>query len=107
MRGCRLLCRIGYDSHLAVQSRRHRLPCVIKSLFVVKVNHIDFLELAPFHSIAVHLGDAVGWQVGNIYLQGVFAFLDMRGEVATEGDSKECCNFFPIENYTGRLAHIA
>ena len=38
---------------------------VVGSLFVVDVDHVDLLHLAPGNAPAVKVGDAVGRQIGD------------------------------------------
>lgn len=58
---------------------------VVFCIFVVDVYDVYFLHLAPFYATAIHVGDAVGREVGNLdaervlaLAQGVAAIQDKR-----------------------------
>ena len=70
-------------SDLRVESAGHGWPLVVGGAPVVDVDDVDFFHLAPLHAAAVEVGDAVGWQVGDLdadlveaLAQGVLAVED-------------------------------
>ena len=96
-----------YQFHFRVQTRWHRSPSVVQVFLVVEVNHIDFLEFSPNHTVAIQLCNAVSREIRNKDFECVCSFLQIFGNVTTERNGEECCHFLSIENNAGRLTNIS
>ena len=49
-----------------VKTARNRLPLIVGCLLVVDVDDVNLFHLAPLHTSAIEVGNAVGGQVGHL-----------------------------------------
>lgn len=91
----------------AVESAWHRFPLVVGGFLVIDVYDVDFLHLAPFHTLAVECSNAVGRQVGHFYADGVLALRQCILAVENVRHSPGAAYVMAVDVDAGTFAHVA
>ena len=90
-----------------VETAWDRCPMLIGGLVVVEVHHIDFLESAPLDAVTIHLGNAIGREIGDFDADGVDSVDDIVGDVHAVRNGEEMGDFSVVDEDVSCLTDIA
>lgn len=88
-----------------IKSAGHDIPvAVIRDFSAFEVGNIGIFEVTPDDAAAVHFGEVVSRQRGNLDTEGVLAGKEVRSNVQQEGGTEERTGIVAIDIYMRRLA---
>ena len=103
-----LFCDFYWDeTHGTVQPRWHHAPISVVVFLVVQIHHVDFVELAPCHTLAVEPCNTVGGKVADFHLDGVASRMKVLSNTGAERHGEEGGHFLTVDVDSRALTDVA
>ena len=96
-----MYCPLAPEFDGGIQTAGNGWPVGVGGLLVVDVDHVDLVELAPFNTLTVQLGNTIGREVGDLDAQLVLTFAQGLAAVEDERHGPSTTHELTVDIHTG------